>query len=120
LAQRQAAQQPAPTPVVAQALLDTGSNVTGVAASLIQQLPLTPYAQSQTQGLSGTTSVRLFYVSLIIFDPAQPHGPRFTQPNLLVMELPPSSTLDVLIGMDVLLDCRMLPDGPGRQLTLDF
>jgi hypothetical protein len=36
------------------------------------------------------------------------------------MELPLGTPVDVLIGMDVLLGCRMLLDGPGRQFTLDF
>jgi hypothetical protein len=45
---------------------------------------------------------------------------RVVQPDLLVMELPLGFPVDVLIGMDVLLGCRMLLDDPARQLTLDF
>ncbi len=64
--------------------------------------------------------MRLYRISLTIFDLAQQHLPWFVQPDLVVMELPPGTPVDVLIGTDVLLDCRMLLDGPGRQFTLDF
>jgi hypothetical protein len=59
-------------------------------------------------------------VSLSVFDPAQPTLPWFIVPDLEVMELPSQIAADVLIGMDVLLQCRMLLDGPGGQFTLDF
>jgi hypothetical protein len=120
LALLQAANQPAPASVVASAILDTGSNATGVAASIIQQFQLSPAHQSQTQGITGSASVQLYRVSLSIFDAAQSHLPWYVQPDLLVFELLPGSPVDVLIGMDVLLGCRMLVDGPNRQLTLDF
>ena len=120
LAVLQAANKPAPASVVARAILDTGSNVTGVAASIIQQFQLLPAHQSTTQGIGGTPAVNLFRVSLSIFDAIQPHLPWFVQPDLLVMELPSGVHVDVLIGMDVLLACRLIMDGPARQLTIDF
>lgn len=64
--------------------------------------------------------MKLYQVSLSIFDATQPLLPWFVIPDLEVMELPPHVTIDVLIGMDVLLQCRLLLDGPGRQFTLDF
>jgi hypothetical protein len=85
-----------------------------------RQLPLAPTRQSNTQGIGGQVSVDLYRISLSICDAAQPHLPWFVQPDLLVMELPPGFWVDVLIGMDVLLNCRTLIDGPGRQFTLDF
>jgi len=120
LAKLQAAQNAAPASVVTRAIIDTGSNASGISASVLQQLALVPYVQSQTQGIGGSVSVQLYRISLSIFDAAQPHLPWFVQPDLLVMELPPGLSVDVLIGMDVLLGCRMLLDGPARQLTLDF
>jgi len=72
------------------------------------------------QGVGGTPAVGLFRVPLSIFDPAQPLLSWFVYPDLLVMELPPGTPVDVLIGMDVLLNCRMLLDGPGRIFTIDF
>jgi hypothetical protein len=60
-------------------------------------------------------------VSVSITDFGTPGAPLFVQPTLLVMELPLAlANVDVLIGMDILLGCRMLLDGPARQFTLDF
>jgi len=120
LAVLRAANQPVPASVAARAILDTGSNVTGVAASIIRQFQLLPAQRSTTQGIGGAPAVDLFRVSLSICDAGHLHLPWFVQPDLLVMELPPGVLVDLLIGMDVLLGCRMLVDGPGRQLTLDF
>jgi hypothetical protein len=37
------------------------------------------------------------------------------------MELPtPLPTANVVIGLDVLLGCKLLLDGPKRQFLLDF
>ncbi len=45
----------------------------------------------------------------------------FTARDLLVSELATViSDIDMLIGMDVLLSCKLLPDGPARQFTLEF
>jgi hypothetical protein len=110
----------APSSLPAKAQIDTGSNVTVVAASIIGRLGIAPAVHAKTQGIGGSFSVQLFRVSLSILDASQPTLPWFTHPDLLVMELPPNPSVDVLIGMDVLLGCRMLVDGPARQFTLDF
>ena len=41
-------------------------------------------------------------------------------PSLLVMELQPGPSCDVLIGMDVLRHCKLIVDGPGGFFTLEF
>jgi hypothetical protein len=44
-----------------------------------------------------------------------------TRRDLVVMEMPiPVPGVEVLIGLDILLDCKLLLDGPARQLTLEF
>jgi hypothetical protein len=116
----QAANQPTPQSVTAIATLDTGSNVTCVSAAIIRQLALSRTTSSKTSGIGGPVSVQLFHASLMIVDPAQPQVPFFVQPDLEVMELPPGAPVDVLIGMDVLLNCRLLIDGPNRTFTIDF
>lgn len=116
----QTAGGPAPPSVFARAQIDTGSNVTVVAASIIGRLGIAPVVHTTTQGIAGPVSVRLFRVSLSILDVTQPHLPWVTEPDLLVMEAPPNPPVDILIGMDVLLGCRLLVDGPARQFTLDF
>ena len=91
--------QPVAAPVQARGLVDTGSDVSVVASWVLQR----------------------YEVSLSITDPGQAGSPWLTQPDLVVMELPASlPDVDVLIGLDVLLNCRFLLDGPGRQLTFDF
>jgi hypothetical protein len=71
--------------------------------------------------VAGQIRVSLYEVSLGITDPNQPGGPWMTRPSLLVTELAAALTdADVLIGLDVLLECTLLLDGPARMFTLDF
>ncbi len=42
-------------------------------------------------------------------------------PTLLVMEaLATLPDADVLIGLDILLNCKTLLDGPARRFTIEF
>jgi len=59
-------------------------------------------------------------VTLFVLDTRQPHLPWLARTDLLVMEMPSVLPVDVLIGMDVLLTCKLLLDGPARQFTLEF
>src|SRR5262249_49665083 len=61
-----------------------------------------------------------YRVSLHIRDAQAPNLPMLTLPSLLVMELPPGPPCDVLIGMDVLMGCKLIVDGPGKQFTFEF
>jgi hypothetical protein len=36
------------------------------------------------------------------------------------MELPPGPLCEVLIGMDVVRQCKLIVDGPGEFFTLEF
>jgi len=101
-------------------LIDTGNDISAVSSSVLQQLGVPIHGQTQTHAVGGLTLVRLFKVSLLILDASQPHVPWFTQADLLVMELPALLPVDVLIGMDVLLTCKLLLDGPVRRFTLEF
>jgi hypothetical protein len=117
-----AAGQQVPAPVAARGLLDTGSDVTAVAPWILQQLALPVASTTSTHTASGPVNVKLYRVSVSITDPARSVGsPWLTCADLLVTEL---ATLlpdaDVLIGLDVLLTCKLLLDGPGRLFTLEF
>jgi hypothetical protein len=113
--------QPIPAPVQAQGLVDTGTDATAVAAGLLQRLALSPVRSTTSHTTGGPVRVRLFKVSLSITDPGQPSAPWFTEPDLLVMELPTVlPDADVLIGLDILLTLRLHLDGPARRFTLDF
>jgi hypothetical protein len=111
---------PIPAPIQACGLLDTGSNITAVAAWLLQKLAVPSTSMTATQTVGGTVKVKLFKVSLGITDPTQP-GPWLMEPDLIVMELPLLvPDVDVLVGLDVLLKCKLLVDGPARSFTLEF
>jgi hypothetical protein len=52
---------------------------------------------------------------------ADPNSPEMVHPTLLVMEIPGTiPDVDVLVGLDVLMNCKMTLDGPGKELILDF
>ena len=110
-----------PTPVWANGFIDTGTNITCVARRVLQGLGLSPSGSTKTQTARGQVSVNLFEVSLGIPPAGNLPGPMLTRSDLVVMELAaPIPDVEVLIGLDILLDCRLLLDGPARQFTLDF
>jgi hypothetical protein len=115
-----AAGQLPPPAVAARGQIDTGSNATGVSSAILAQIGASPLKHASTQGLSGKVGVRLFRVALRILDANQTHMHGIVQPDLLVMELPSVLAVDVIIGMDVLLNCRMLVDGPIGVFSLDY
>ncbi len=108
-------------PIEAKGLIDTASNVSGVSPAIVSQLGLPPVGPpTTTTGIGGAVTVQLYRVSLHVRDAKAPHLPMYTVPSLLVMDLPPGPSCDVLIGMDVLLGCKLIVDGPGQQFTLQF
>jgi hypothetical protein len=107
-------------PIQGRALIDTGSDITAVALPILQQLRIPPILQTVTQGIGGAHSVNLYRVSLHVLDARNVNLPWLSQPSLVVMDLPGSFPFDVLIGMDVLLTCKMVVEGPGRMFTLEF
>ena len=117
-----AAGLPIPAPVQATGLIDTGTDVTVVASWILRRLAVPLASTTSTHTAAGPVSVKLYSVSLGITDPAQPAGsPWLTRSGLPVMEAPAVlPDADVLIGLDILLDCKTLLDGPARQFTLEF
>jgi hypothetical protein len=106
-------------PVLVRALVDTGSNVTCCADTILTRLGLGPLQQYTTQTVSGPLSVRTFEVSLSIPGASAASGPLLVLPQLVVMEFTePLQNIDVLIGLDVLLQCTLHVDGPGGQFSL--
>jgi hypothetical protein len=111
-----------PAPVQARGLLDTGSDVTAVPSWVLQQFAVPVTSSTSTHTAGGQVRVNVSRVSLGITDPRQPAGaPWLTRPDLQVTEL--ATVLpdtDVLVGLDILLECKLVLDGPVRQFTLDF
>jgi hypothetical protein len=121
MAALQAAGASIPAPILARGLLDTGSGASAIAPWVVRQLGLAPLARTSTHTAGGRVPVDIYRVSLSIVDPSQPGSPTLVEADLVVSELTTAlPDTDVLIGLDVLLGCRLLLDGPGRQFTLDF
>lgn len=117
----QAAGRPIPPPVQARGLLDTGSNVTAVAAWIVQQLQIPLAITTFTHTAAGRMPVNVFEISLSITDPLLAGSPWLTSPHLRAMELMAAlPDTDVIVGLDVLLDVRLILDGPSRQFSLEF
>jgi hypothetical protein len=111
--------QPLPRPLHVRAVVDTGCSTTAVAPAILGQLGLTPLLAGSSQTASSSVAVNLYLISLSIFDASR--GPPLTLRDLLVSELTTTiPQIDMLIGMDVLLDCKLLLDGPARRFTLEF
>jgi hypothetical protein len=116
-----AAGQPITAPIRARGVVDTGTDVTVVNASILHRLGIPVQYQTSTQTVAGSLGVRIFEVSLGITDFGDPSAPELVEPNLLVMEMTSALPVaDVLIGLDVLLSCKLLLDGPARHFMLDF
>lgn len=107
-------------PCVPRAEIDTGSNITAVSATILQRLGVPVQYQTTTQTASGRLAVNVFEVSVGVRNNADPSGAELVEPTLAVMELPASlAAIEVLIGLDFLLGCRFLLDGPARQFSLE-
>jgi hypothetical protein len=120
VARLSAGQAPGPS-VWTEAVLDTGSNITCISQPLVQRLGLVPAAQGGSHTVGGQVAASLYEVSLSIPPPQNLPGPLLTRSSLIVMELPLTIPgIDMLIGLDLLLECKLLLDGPGRWFTLEF
>jgi hypothetical protein len=117
----QNAGQPIPPPSQVRALLDTGTDVSAVSASCLASFGAIPENRVQTQTAGGVVMVDLYKVSLSIGAPGGKKGPMLVRSELEVTQLAhPLPGFDALIGLDVLADCLLIFDGPGRHFTLAF
>jgi hypothetical protein len=112
--------QPVPRPILLQGEIDTGSNITCVAARVLSQLGLSAASGSHTtQTVAGSHAARLFEVSLGIPAVGALKSSLLVLEHLWVMEwTPPSPVTEVLIGRDVLPHLLMVIDGPRQEFTL--
>lgn len=116
-----AARQAISSPIQTNGLVDCGADLTAVASWVLQKLGIPVAAQRATHTAAGLIPVDLYEVSLSILDPKLAHGPMLTHGDVLVTEIKASLPgVDVLIGLNILLQHRLLLDGPARQFTLDF
>jgi hypothetical protein len=115
-----AAGQPITAPLPARGEIDTGSNMTGVSAAILQRLGVPIQYQATTQTASGSLAVNVMKVSVGVRDFGDPSGAELVEPDLPVMELTvPLAGVEVLVGLDFLLGCKFVLDGPARQFSLE-
>ncbi|HET6576111.1 MAG TPA: hypothetical protein VFG68_21090 [Fimbriiglobus sp.] len=112
---------PIPRPFWAQAEIDTGAYPTAIALPVPTGFGLSPSGQGRNRTAAGSVPVDLYRVSLGL-------PPMFglATTTVLAHDLEVSALAhpipgtDLLIGFDLILNCRLLIDGPGRTFTLDF
>ena len=116
-----AAGKETPAPLWGTAAIDTGTSITCIARDVLVKLGTKPVKQATSQTASGQFVVDLYKVSLSIPAPGPTTGPMFTVRELTVMEMSETIPgLEALIGLDILLQCKLLLDGPARTFTLEF
>ena len=121
IADQIAAGQPVTPPLFTRGEVDTGTNITAVSAAILRRLGVSAHYQTTTLTVAGQLAVDVFAVSLGILNLGDPAGPQLVETKLPVMELTAAlPQIEVLIGLDVLLGCRFLLDGPARQFSLEF
>jgi hypothetical protein len=109
-------------PIRVRALIDTGTDVSVVVRRVLQALGLSPFRSTTTQTAGGPAVVDLYRVSVGIAGPHGAQGPMLLQPDRIVTDLPAvlPGGIEALIGMDVLAECLLVIDGPGKYFTLAF
>jgi hypothetical protein len=69
----------------------------------------------------GPEDGNLFYLSFSMIPKAGASGTPWTHPSVLMMELPQDlDDVDILVGLDIMLQCEMQWNGPAGMLKLIF
>jgi hypothetical protein len=111
--------QSVPVGTALRGVLDSGSNVTCVAARAIARYGLLPVGQDTTQTMAGPFTVRLFRMSLSIPRPGPQGGTLLVLDDLMVMEFSPQpGEPEVMVGRNVLAHLLLIHDGPKGEFTL--
>jgi hypothetical protein len=116
-----AAGQPVTSPILTRGEVDTGTNVSAVSAAVLRRLGVPVQYQTTTQTAAGQLAANVFKVSLGIRSLADPGGDELVEAGLFVMELMTVlPQVEVLVGLDILLSCKFVLDGPTGQFSLEF
>lgn len=101
--------------------IDTGSDIVAVSTPILQPLGVPVYRQASTRTVAGAVTVDLYKVSVGVTIFADLNAPELPEPNLIVMALPTAlPKIEVLLGLDLLMSCKLILDGPGKLYALDF
>jgi predicted aspartyl protease len=96
--------------------LDTGATSTVLRNSILVLLGYDPAASPDR--VQVTTGSGIEYCARIKVERLEVMGQSATGFSLLAMTLPPSATVDGLLGLDFLRGKRLLIDFPGGELSL--
>jgi hypothetical protein len=100
--------------------MDTGTDATAVAQQVVRSLGLPLSASARTHTASGYVPVDVYGISLSIL-PATGSGSMFTAPDLVATGLIHTAPgIDVLVGLDVILQGVLHVDGPGGVFSFAF
>ncbi len=111
--------QPVPSATVVRGAIDSGSNVTCVAARVIARYGLIPAGQDTTHTIAVPFRVQLFRMSFSIRRPGPQGGSLLVLDDLVVMEFAPQpGDPEVMVGRDVLAHLLLIHDGPKGEFTL--
>ena len=112
--------RPVPVPFATTALIDTGASQTAVAPFVVEYLRLVQgdTAEVLVPGKSGAMVAEIHRVYDLAL--SLPAHPQFGHKVAAVAAMPATPGVSVLIGRDILDQCRFLFDGPKRRFTLWF
>jgi len=92
-----------------------------VAGAILRRFGTLAVKQATRHTATGQFVADLYQVSLSIPAPGPSAGPMLTRRDLLVMEMTQViADIDALVGLDVLLEIKLLLDGPARSFALEF
>jgi hypothetical protein len=113
---------PIPPSLEVRGLIDSASDICVISQNIVQHFALARAATVLTNTAVASQSVDLYEVSLLIVGPTRLAGPMLVRPNHEVMGAthPFIQQIEVLIGLDILRDCRLDSDGPSQVFTLSF
>jgi hypothetical protein len=109
--------------VDAQALLDTGAEITCIDGVLVEQLglPLAQLALANVPALGGIRVGAHYHASLTVVHPSGARGRDLVLQNLLILEMSLSGLgYQALIGRDVLDRCDFLYRGRQQRFALAY
>jgi predicted aspartyl protease len=112
--------RPHSEPIVIHGLIDTGASISALDLNVIQHLDIQPHGSISIH----TPSTGTAYETRDTYDASLVLGE--TEVVLLVVTTPmlgielASQGFDALLGRDVLRHCRLVFDGPGKSVTLEY
>ena len=117
------ARRPVPPVIDAQALLDTGAEITCVDELLVQHLslPLAQVTLANVPMLGGLRASPHYHAGIALTHPSGDPSQGLALPNLIVLEMPLAGLgYQVLIGRDVLDRCDFLYSGRRQRFTVAY